>query len=567
MKPASTLLTAGGLIAASLAAGYWWGASETGRVTTAAGGTLQAPASQNVSAGNLPGKARILYYRNPMGLADTSPVPKKDSMGMDYIPVYDGEEPQGPGVKISLEKVQKLGVRTEPASLRVLSTTVRALGTLQVDERAQRTVSPRFEGWIQKLNVNATGDFVRQGQALMEVYSPDLVAAQQEYLVATRGVAALKDASPEMQASMRNLVEGSLLRLRNWDIAEEELARLRAEGKPRNEITLRSPATGVVLEKPSVQGMRFMPGEVLYRIADLSSLWLLAEVFEQDLGLIRTGQAAKIRVNAYPERVFEGKVAFIYPTVSAETRTARVRIEMRNPGQLLKPSMFASVELVAGAERGKRLTVPDSAVLDSGTRQMVLVRRGEGLFEPRQVRLGMRGEGYVEVIDGVKNGEEVVVSANFLIDAESNLKAAIGAFGQETQGSQPKAGTATGSPFPQTLSSPSPSSPSASSPSASSPSASSPRTHTAEGTVESIDAKQRTLSIAHGPVASLKWPGMTMEFKVRDAALLQGMQPGSKIRFEFTEQPPGEWLLIRATPAIGSAAAAKPAAPSAHQGH
>ena len=532
MNRTLSILFAGGLVAVSLAAGYWWGVSETthppqsvispvGSATS--GHTQEAPKSGGAD------KARILYYRNPMGLADTSATPKKDSMGMDYTPVYEGEEPQGPGVKISLDRVQKLGVRTEAAALRVVSHTVRALGTIQVDERAQRTVSPRFEGWIQRLYVNATGEFVRRGQPLMEIYSPDLVAAQQEYIVATRGMAALKDASPEIQANMRNLAEGSLQRLRNWDIADEELARLRAEGKPRDAITLRSPASGVVLEKPSVQGMRFMPGEVLYKIADLSSVWLLADVFEQDLGMIRAGQAAKVRVNAYPDKVFEGKVAFVYPTVTAETRTAKVRIEMPNRGQLLKPAMYANVELSGGEQRAKRLAVPDSAVLDSGTRQIVLVRRCEGLFEPREVTLGMRSDGYVEVMSGVKDGEEVVVSANFLIDAESNLKAAISGFGHAAHGSQltPAAATA--------------------------------KNHAAEGTVESVDSKAGSVSISHGPVASLKWPGMTMEFKVKDRALLQAMKAGAKISFEFAEQAPGEWVVVRASPAAG--------APAAHKGH
>lgn len=516
MKRVFSFLVAFALIGASLAAGYWWGAGKLAHLP---------PSTTAKSDGTA--KSRVLYYRNPMGLADTSPTPKKDSMGMDYIPVYEGEESQGPELKISLDRVQKLGVRTEAAAMRELSQSLRALGTIQVDERAQRTVSARFEGWIQRLYVNATGEFVRRGQVLMDIYSPDLVAAQQEYIVATRGLEALKDASPEIQANMRNLVEGSLQRLRNWDIADEELAQLRAEGKPRNAVTLRAPASGVVLEKPSVQGMRFMPGDVLYKIADLSSVWLLADVFERDLGMVRLGQSAKVRVNAYPETVIEGKVAFVYPTVTAETRTAKVRVELRNPGQLLKPAMYASVELSGSGGKTKRLAVPDSSVLDSGARQIVLVRRGEGLFEPRDVKLGMRGDGYVEVLEGVKDGEAVVVGANFLIDAESNLKAAIAGFGQPVAGSQPK------------------------------PAAS--NMHAAEGTVDSVDTKAGSASITHGPVASLKWPAMTMDFKVRDPALLQAMKAGAKISFEFSEQAPGEWTVVRVVPAT--------AAPAAHKGH
>ena len=392
------------------------------------------------------GQGRILYYRNPMGLPDTSPVPKKDPMGMGYVPVYEGEQPEGPQVKISLDKVQKLGVKTEAAALREITRVVRAVGTLQVNERAQHTVTPRFEGWIQRLLVGTTGEVVRRGQPLMEVYSPDLVTAQQEYMIASRGTQALKEASPEMQANMRSLMESSLQRLRNWDISEEEIDRLKKEGQPRNSIVLRSPVDGVVLEKPSLKGMRFMPGEQLYLIADLSLLWLLADVFEQDLGWVRQGQVAKIRVNAYPDKVFSGKVAFVYPTVMPETRTAKVRIDLANSGGLLKPAMYASVEVVAGQSKARRVTVPDSAVLDSGTRQIVLVQRGEGLFEPREVKLGARGDGYIEVLEGVKEGESVVVSANFLIDAESNLKAALGGFGGENHGGAPSAPAETPSP-------------------------------------------------------------------------------------------------------------------------
>ena len=404
------------LIAAALGAGYWWGAKKV------------SPTAAMSAVGAAKSERKVLYYRNPMGLPDTSPVPKKSPDSMDYVPVYEGEEPATgvPLVKISVDKVQKLGVRTEPAAQRELTRTVRAVGIVQANERGLYTVAPRFEGWIQKLYVNTTGQAVRKGQPLMDIYSPDLITAQQEYLIAVKGMQSVKDGSPEVQASMHQLMESALQRLRNWDISEAELKQLQKDGKTRQYLTLRSQANGVVLEKLSIEGKRFMAGEMLYQIADLSSVWLLAEVFEQELGLVRHGQAVKIRVDAYPGKTFTGTVTFIYPTVTPETRTAKVRIELPNPGGLLKPAMYARVEMAATRSAGQALAVPDSAVLDTGARQLVLVQREEGKFEPRTVKVGMRADGYIEVLEGVKAGENVVVSANFLIDAESNLKAAIG---------------------------------------------------------------------------------------------------------------------------------------------
>jgi Cu(I)/Ag(I) efflux system membrane fusion protein len=476
VKPIANVVVIVLVVAVAAGAGYWWGARNSTQVASM---TPQSAAKADrkilyyrnpmgqpdtspvpkkspdgmdyipVYADEAPlapgdrATGKILYYRNPMGLPDTSPVPKKDPMGMDYIPVYEGGEPaSGAGaVKISVDKVQKLGVRTEAAALRGLVRTVRAVGVIEADERRLHTVSPRFEGWIQRLYVNTTGQPVRRGEPLMEVYSPDLVAAQQEYLIAWRGLQSVTGAGPEVGASMRSLIESALQRLRNLDISEEEVQRLQTEGKARQVLVLRSPANGVVLEKPSVAGMRFMPGEVLYRIADLSSVWLIAEVFEQDLGLVRQGQPAKIGVDAYPGRAFDGKVSFVYPTFTAETRTGKVRVELPNPGGALKPAMYAQVEIAAARGDVKTLSVPDSAVLDTGTRQVVLVQRGEGLFEPRPVKLGMRADGYVQVLEGLSAGENVVVSANFLIDAESNLKAALGAFGTQPPGSKPANGS------------------------------------------------------------------------------------------------------------------------------
>ncbi|MDP1705445.1 MAG: efflux RND transporter periplasmic adaptor subunit [Sulfurimicrobium sp.] len=370
---------------------------------------------------------KILYYRNPMGQPDTSTVPKKDEMGMDYIPVYEDEESGNPDaarqVKISSEKIQKLGVRTEAAAQRELSRIVHAVGRVEANERLTYTISPKFEGWIERLHVNTTGAVVGRGQPLLEVYSPELVSAQKEYAIAVQGQQALANASPEARAGMKQLADASLARMKNWDISAEQLKALSQSPEARHTLTYRSPVNGIVMEKKAVQGMRFMPGDVLYQIADLSSIWVLADVFEQDLSMVRTGQAAKVRFNAYPGKEFEAKLTYVYPTLNAQTRTVPVRLEMANPGMLLKPAMYADVELSVPS-KGKVLTIPASAVIYGGKSQSVLVELAEGRFEPRDVRLGSQGNDYVEVLEGLGEGEKVVVSANFLIDSESNLKAA-----------------------------------------------------------------------------------------------------------------------------------------------
>ena len=374
-------------------------------------------------------KGKLLYYRNPMGLPDTSPVAKKDAMGMDYIPVYEGDEADDSGtVTISPAKVQMLGVQTAPVELRKLTRTIRAVGTVQADERRLYIVNTKFEGWIEKLHVNATGQRVDRGEPLMEIYAPELVVAEQEYLLAWRSLQSMGAASAENRDAANELAEAALQRLRNWDISDDQLKELQHKGKIMRTLILRAPANGVVLEKMAVDGMHFMPGEPLYRIADLSSVWLIADVFEQDLGALRVGENAKITVNAYPGATFGGKVDFIYPTVSPQTRTGKVRIVIANTDARLKTGMYASVALAATLGDRPVLAVPESAVIDSGTQQVVLVERGEGKFEPRPVKLGAHADGVYEIRDGLSANERVVVSANFLIDAESNLKAALKAF-------------------------------------------------------------------------------------------------------------------------------------------
>ena len=491
MNNATKLILGALLLLAVAAGGYWYGKHDTGY------GIQDTVKS---------GERKPLYYRNPMGLPDTSPVPKKDSMGMDYVPVYAGDaEPGSDGsISISVDKVQKLGVKSEAAALRELNRTLRVTGRVEIDERRTYTIAPKFEGWVELLHVNTTGQAVTKGQPLFDVYSPELVSAQREYTLAVQGLTALKEADDDAKQSMQQLADASAARLKNWDIADARLT--------GNRITFHAPVSGIVLEKKAVQGMRFMPGEMLYQIADLSSVWVIAEVPERDIGQVQPGARTQVTADAYPERSFDGRVAFIYPTLNSATRTVQVRIEIANPKALLKPAMFANAQIAVG-KADKVLTVPTSAVIDSGTRQVVLVRLAEGRFEPRAVTLGSSSDNHVEVLSGIAEGEQVVTAANFLIDAESNLKAALSGLGGQTAPAQPKQPSqAVG--------------------------------HQAQGTLDSIN-NDGTVSITHDPIPALKWPGMTMDFALTNSSLVAGIQPGSKISFEIVERGEGEWVVTK----------------------
>jgi Cu(I)/Ag(I) efflux system membrane fusion protein len=382
-------------------------------------------ASAPKTAGGPPAPAKILYYRNPMGLSDTSPVPKKDAMGMDYAPVYADEASDAGTVRISPDKVQKLGVRTETVTERRMDHAVRAVGTVAADERRLSIVNAKFDGWIEKLTVGTTGQAVKRGEKMAEVYSPDLVLAQQEYLIARQASEGGQGGDASVRASSKAIADAALQRLRNWDLSTDQLVR---SGTVSRTLTLRAPTAGQVVDKPAVVGMHFAPGDTLFKLADLSTVWVMADIFEQDLGLIQPGTEAKISIKAYPGRSFTGRVDFIYPTIAPETRTGRIRIQVANSDGLLKTDMSATVELAAPVAPTPMVAVPDSAVLDTGARQVVLIERGEGRYEPRTVKLGAHADGYVVVQSGVAAGDKVVVGANFLIDAESNLRAALQGF-------------------------------------------------------------------------------------------------------------------------------------------
>lgn len=482
------------------AGGYWFGKTSA---------EYGAPGAERNA------ERKVLYYRNPMGLPDTSLVPKKDAMGMDYVPVYEGEETSS-GVNqvvLSTDKVQKLGVKSEAAAMHVLDRTLRAVGRIEIDERRTYAVAPKFEGWVERLYVNTTGQSVAKGQPLFEVYSPELISARREREIAAQGIAALRDADEEARDGMQRLAESSTARLRNWDIADG-----RVNG---NRVTFHAPVSGVVLEKKALQGMRFTPGEELYRIADLSSVWVVADVPEQDIGQIRADGRAQVSVDAYPDKRFDGRVDFIYPTLESATRTVRVRIALPNPQGLLKPAMFAQVVLPTGGA-SPVLAVPTSAVIDSGLRQVVLVQVAQGRFEPRDMKLGNRSENYVEVLEGIAEGEQVVISANFLIDAESNLKAALSGLdshvgsapttGQKQRDTSKQPATAVG--------------------------------HQVQGTLNAINA-DGTVNITHGPIETLNWPGMTMDFVLANSSLAANIKPGTAISFEIVERKPDEWMITR----------------------
>jgi Cu(I)/Ag(I) efflux system membrane fusion protein len=367
------------------------------------------------------GEPKVLYYRNPMGLPDTSPVPKKDPMGMDYIPVYEdaGSAPDPSIVKVNVEKVQRAGVKTELVIKRVLEESLRVPGSIQLDERRERSITLRAEGFVEEVYAGATGQHVKAGEPLFRFYSPQILQAAVEYRLAAAG--------GQERAGARKLL--------NLGLPESYIKSIPLKGELSPSLDWLSPVDGVLMKKNVVVGVRSMPGDELYRLADVSTVWVIADVPEQDVGRIKTGDKVTVSVLAYPGQIFTGDVAFILPELNAETRTASVRVELPNPDHKLLHGMFADV-VINTARSGEVIAVPASAIIDSGNRQVAIVQFAEGQFKPKEVKLGRRGAGFVEVLEGLSEGELVVTRANFLIDAESNLQAALAAFTSTAEGVQ-----------------------------------------------------------------------------------------------------------------------------------
>ncbi len=362
---------------------------------------------------------RIVFYRNPMGLPDTSPVPKKDSMGMDYIPVYAGEDTDSGTVTVPSGRLQRTGVRSEPAETREIQRQVRVPGSVQLDERRISVVATRTDAFVQEVANVTTGDRVTRGQPLLKLYSPDIAAAGALYVTEL--------------ASGAGTAGGARQRLENLGVPADTIAELERTRRVPLLFDWRAPRSGVVLERNAIDGMKTTAGAVLFRLADTSQVWVIADVPEYDMAAVRIGAAAVVRPRGLAGRTFEGRITLIYPQVMRDTRTTRVRIELANPEGQLLPDMYAEVVIASGSGSAV-VAVPEGAVIDSGTRQVVIIDRGEGKFEPREVKTGARGGGYVEIREGLVADERVVVAANFLIDAESNLKSALRAM---TSGTTP----------------------------------------------------------------------------------------------------------------------------------
>jgi Cu(I)/Ag(I) efflux system membrane fusion protein len=334
---------------------------------------------------------------------------------MDYIPVYEGEDTDDGSVKLSPGKIQRSGAKSEPVVRQPIRSVIRAPGTVQLDERRVSVVSLRFEGFVESVANVTTGDHVYKGQPLMNVYSPAISSAAAEYLSAIN----LGSAGKELKGARR--------RLENLATPETAIKELERTREISLSIPWPAPQDGEILERNAVNGMRAAPGAVLFRIADHQLVWVVVDVAERDLSQVAIGTKVTIRPRAFAGRTFAGAVTLIYPHLNAQTRTARLRIEVPNPDEALRPEMYVDAEVETGTS-DPVIAVPESAVLDSGSLQAVLVDKGDGRFEPREVKLGRHGGGYVEITQGVTEGEAVVTSANFLIDAESNLKAALKGF-------------------------------------------------------------------------------------------------------------------------------------------
>ena len=373
------------------------------------------------------GEREILHYRHPHDPGVVSDVPAQDAMGMDFIPVYADAAPPRAGATVVIDPtvVQKMNVVTAPVEVRDLRREIRTVGYLDYDQQKMVSVTTKYQGFIERVHVNYIGEPVRKGEPLFEIYSPELVQTQEELLSALSFARRLEAAPPEARRRAEALVEAARTRLGFWDIGEDQIRSLEEKGSAVRTLTVRSPASGVVMMRmPGLEGMAVRPGMELFHIADLSTLWLSVEIFEDQLPWLEIGSEAEIELSYFPGELFRGRVRFVEPQLNEETRTVGLRIEVPNPRGRLRAGMYATVrfEPVAAADA---VTVPSIALIRTGERNLVIVAEGGGRFTPREVAVGAQGDRYVQILSGLAPGERIVTSAQFLLDSESNLREAI----------------------------------------------------------------------------------------------------------------------------------------------
>jgi RND family efflux transporter MFP subunit len=379
---------------------------------------------------------KILYWTDAMNPGNRYDKPGKAPDGMDLVPVYEEESPgaAGPGVtgyapiKITQERLQMMGVTTEKARMMSLDQSIRTVGIITADETRISHIHTKFEGYIEQIFVNYVGQQVSKGQPIFSVYAPDLVSTQKEYILALKARDQWEKSGISARLPGIDLVEAARQRLALWDVNPDQIARIEKTREPIRDLVVYSQVNGIVSAKTAVQGNKVTPSDTLYEITDLSSIWVLADLYEINVPFVKIGNPATISLSSDPGRIFKGRVSFINPIVDEKSRTVKVRIVLENPSGSLKPDMYADV--IFGGKLGQGISVPDSAVMGTGEREMVFIAKGDGLFEPREVKTGVKVRGFYEIKKGVKAGEDVVIGANFLLDSESKLKAAISGAGK-----------------------------------------------------------------------------------------------------------------------------------------
>lgn len=388
------------------------------------GGT--ATAEESSAATEAKGERKILYWQAPMDPSYISPKQGKSPMGMDLIPVYEGEEAFGSTVKINPVIEQNMGIRTGKALRKDLSREIRAVARIEMDESRVGHIHTKISGWIEKMYVSTTGEYVKKGQKLLEIYSPQLVSAQDEYLDAFNNAKSLPEGSDQnLRQNFENILHSAKTRLQYYDISDDQIIELEESGIVRKTLVFKSPFEGYVMKKHALEGMEVKPGMQLYTIADLSTVWIQADIYESEMPWVEVGNDAEITLSYYPGESIRGKIDYIYPYMETKTRTIKVRLVFDNPDLKLKPGMYSNVVIQTSPVKNA-VSVPQEAVLFSGERTLVFVALDGGRFVPRDVKIGVEsGDGYYEIQSGLKEGESIVLSGQFLLDSESRLQESI----------------------------------------------------------------------------------------------------------------------------------------------